>query len=145
MGTKRDYVVEEWRQILIDAIEPLIESGEKTAKQIGVEAGLGATFVRDFIERGQVPGVNNLLKLCNYLGLDIDYVFSKEHKPSEDIAAVMQKVEMARAMKDISTLPLETQRLLMANLRADFDLVKSVRGGQVPMRTPALPAAKKRA
>lgn len=145
MGQKRDYVVEEWRQIIIDAIEPLIDSGEKTAKQIGLEAGLGATFVRDFIERGQVPGVNNLIKLVNYLGLDIEYVFSKEHKPSEEIAAVMQAVSMARTMSDLGTLPEETQRLIIEGLRQQIEIAKNARGGHLPMQTQPATHAKKRA
>lgn len=145
MGQKRDYVVEEWRQIIIDAIEPLIESGEKTALQIGLEAGLGRTFVRDFIDRGQVPSVNNMLKLTNYLGLDIEYVFSKEHKPSEEIAAVMQTVSVARTMSDLNALPEETQRLILEGLRQQIEIARNARGGHLPMKSTTSTASKKRA
>jgi transcriptional regulator with XRE-family HTH domain len=64
-------MTEAWKERLIT----LINNSGIPPKTLSRKAGLSDTFVRDFLQRDQIPNVVNLGKLCRALDVDIASLF----------------------------------------------------------------------
>jgi transcriptional regulator with XRE-family HTH domain len=107
------------------ALEKAIKLSPVKWKPMAREAGLGETFIRDFMERGQVPSVENFLKLCRYFGIDPAGLFEGEHISDEHIAIEMERTALARAFKEATELEPPQQRVVLEGLRG---ILAAVRG-----------------
>ncbi len=65
---------ETWRRRLREAVG---QSGAKTMKALSLAAGLGETFVRDVLERGRVPSIENLIAISDKLDVSVGWLLEE--------------------------------------------------------------------
>jgi phage repressor protein C with HTH and peptisase S24 domain len=116
-----------WRKRL----RSVIEHRSLNMKQLSLAAGLGETAVRDALERGQTPKIDNFAALAKALGLSLSELYEGE-------AAVAQAIQIIGAVSaGESWLPID-DGLGEIEMRVDGDPVAlEVRGdSMVPVYRP---------
>jgi hypothetical protein len=119
---------------LTSAIEQAKRAGRSDAG-ISVAAGLGRTFVRDFMDRRQTPSVKNAIKLCRALGIAPATLFDEGHVSDEDIAFQMESKAIRSAMTELLALDPHDRRVILSSLRAQIAIAKrNPPGGPLPAK-----------
>jgi hypothetical protein len=135
-------------EAVVDRLTSAIEQAKRAGRSesgISLAAGLGRTFVRDFMDRRQTPSVKNAIKLCRALGIAPVTLFDEGHVSDEDIALQMESKAVRRVMAELLDLDPPDRRLILSALRAQIAVAKAnPRGGKVPAKV-ARVVEKKRA
>ncbi len=144
---EREFLFEDWRDRLQTAVDAYLATHPKAGlKTICKGAKVNDTFLRDILERGQSPSVDNIHKVLKFIGAEWSYIFGGEHIDSEEIAQNLMNTEMRRLLKQVQDLSAESQALIIANLRNLIDTARRARGGKLPMIVPPqVDRARKRA
>lgn len=81
----------EWRVRLLQAIA---DDG-RSARKIGILAGVGGNYVRQMINEGKQPSFDIVVRLCEVLDISVTYIVSgaKMSRYEEEVLAILTRMD----------------------------------------------------